>query len=122
MSVDEINEKIASDDFDIAFTCVDTPYANATDYLASFSQSGDYRICNFTSLTFEDAVREASRAINIEDMAQKCLKAEELLLKSAAAYPVFDESSYLALGENVSGIYLTGAGMIPVFAQVKRVE
>lgn len=122
MSVDEINEKIANDDFDIAFTCVSTPYASAADFLASFTQSGDYTILNFTSLAYEDLVKEASYATNAQDMAKKCLISEEMLLQSGAVYPVFDEGSYLALNKNVSGIYLTQAGTVPVFAPGKRVD
>lgn len=122
LSVDEINARIENDDFDVAFTCIGTKYASAADFLASFSQSGGYGIFNYTSLTYEDCVKEASFAINVSDMAQKCLKAEEMLLQNGVVFPVFDEESYLALAENVSGIYLTQAGTVPVFADGKRVD
>lgn len=122
LSVEEIDERIANDDFDVAFTCISTPYASAADFLASFTQSGNYRTFNYTSLNYEDSVKEASYAFNADDMAKKCQKAEQMLLQNAVVYPVFDEESYLALGENVSGVYLNQAGTIPVFANGKRVD
>ncbi|MBQ7579912.1 MAG: peptide ABC transporter substrate-binding protein [Clostridia bacterium] len=122
LSVEEINARIANDDFDVAFTCTNTDFESAADYLASFTQSGNYRIFNYTSLNFDDAVKEASYAYNASDMAQKCKIAEENILQNGVAYPVFDEEAYLALAENVSGIYLTRAGTVPVFAGGKRVD
>ncbi|MBQ7653473.1 MAG: peptide ABC transporter substrate-binding protein [Clostridia bacterium] len=122
LTVEEIDARIAADDFDVAFSCISTPYASAADFLASFTQSGDYRIFNYTSLNFDDAVKEASYAYNASDMAQKCKNAEEIILQNGVVYPVFDEESYLALGENVSGVYLTQAGTIPVFSGGKRVD
>lgn len=122
LTVDEIEERISNDDFDIAFYCINTPYAFASDFLNMFTENGGYKLFNFTSLKYLTAVEEASQAVDTEDMVKKCAEAESVLMKSGVMYPVFSENGYLALAESVRDIYLSHAGTIPVFEGGKRVD
>lgn len=122
LETEEIDKRISEDNFDIAFTCIQTKYSSAADFLADFSQTGNYAVFNFTSLSYQESVENALKAVNSQDMAQKCSEAEAILLQNGVVYPVFKEEGYLALAKNVSGIYLAQAGVVPVFESGRRID
>lgn len=119
---EELEERVESGEYDIAFAGVTTRQDSAAGFLNTFTQSGEYQVFSFTSITFSELVENAVSAVNSDDIAKKCFAAESFMLSSGAVYPVFSENSFLALAKNVSGVYLTQAGTIPVFEGGLRID
>ena len=122
MTIDEINEKIENDDYQIAFSYVSSSFSSTADFLDMFTHNNEFECFNYTSLSYTNAVIDASKAVNVKDMTKKCLKAENMLLQNGVFYPAFSEESFLALAKGVCDVYFTYAGTIPVFKNGKRVS
>ena len=116
---EEIEKCVADGNFQIALTGIESPYENAADFLASFSDGGVFR---FRSAGYQNAVTALLSAESYEEAITGCFTAENFILKNAIIYPLYSRSSNFVVYNEADGIYLVGAENSVSFIGAKRYD
>lgn len=111
----EFEAKLASGEYDIAFTKVTAQSENTVSFLEMFNSSSDENVAYFDSKVFDSMIETTKNEVNQSKTLSNCVAAEKYLINTAVFIPVFHEDSYIGLAKGVSGIYCTEAGNVPIF-------
>lgn len=103
LSSDELNERVETGDYQIAFTSLTAGVTSASDYLNSLTSSGSRNIFAYKNSSF-DSLAKSLKTLEGDALVKACRKAEGKLLSDAVALPLFVTPSYFALGEGVTEI------------------
>lgn len=106
MDAQSIKSAVASGNYQIALTDIESSYTNTADFLSSFTNGGIFR---FTSPEYVNLVDNILSAETNEEALENCYYAENLLLENATCYPLFARSSRFVVAKDVEGIYMPGA-------------
>ncbi len=106
MDAQSIKSAVASGNYQIALTDIESSYTNAADFLSSFTNGGIFR---FTSPEYVNLVDNILSAETNEEALENCYYAENLLLENATCYPLFARSSRFVVAKDVEGIYMPEA-------------
>lgn len=116
---EEIEKCVADGSFQIALTGIESPYENAVDFLASFSDGGVFR---FSSVGYQNAVSNLLAADSYDEIIIGCFNAENFILQNAIIYPLYSRSSNFVVYNEADGIYLVGAENSVSFIGAKRYD
>lgn len=105
MDSQSIKSAVASGNYQIALTDIESSYTNAADFLSSFTNGGIFR---FTSPDYVNLIDNILSAETDEEALENCYFAENLLLENATCYPLYARSSRFVVAEDVEGIYMPG--------------
>ncbi|MFR5874966.1 MAG: ABC transporter substrate-binding protein [Eubacterium sp.] len=110
MSESDLNAKISSRDYDIAFC----PFKSSTDsaiaYLKSFS---DNNPTGFNTKDLNSAVSAAEKSTDLKSASNYVKKAEKSILNTYSIYPMIYESGYYVSAKGVSGVqFHAGSGRV----------
>lgn len=116
MTKEEMDAKIAADEYDIALYPIEAASQNPISFLSEIV-SNNYT--NINSTAVQDALSAAENAV-ASDAATACLNCEKALISTYSVLPVFYESSYYAMAKGVSGVqFHPGSGRVS-FVEAKR--
>lgn len=116
---EEIEECVASGNYQIALSGIESPYDNAADFLASFSDGGVFR---FSSVGYQNAVSSLLSAESYDGIITGCFNAENFILQNAIMFPLYSRSSNFVVYNEADGIYLIGAENSVSFIGAKRYD
>lgn len=102
---ESIKSAVASGNYQIALTDIESSFTNTADFLSTFTNGGIFR---FTSAEYVNLVDNILSAETNEETLENCFYAETLLLKNATCYPLYSRSSRFVVANDVEGIYITG--------------
>ncbi len=111
----ELENKVKSGDYDVAFTKITAESESVVSFLGMFVSSSTNNIFNFKSEKYDALIGTTDETFEQEEILSDCLKAEQHLIDMSVFIPVVFESSYLGLAKNVSDIYSIEAGTVPIF-------
>ncbi len=116
---EEIEKAVASGDYQIALSGIESEFENTADFLASFADGGVFR---FRSLGYENAVKELMTAETYDKLITGCFSAENYILQNAACYPLYSRSSNFVVHGEADGITISGAENTVCFISAKRYD
>ncbi|HZK38927.1 MAG TPA: hypothetical protein VFD23_02095, partial [Clostridia bacterium] len=118
----DLQKRLSSGSYQIALAPIKANKSAAIDFLQNFESGNPNNILNYRSLLFDDLLIQARTAANVQQAAKLCSLAQNEILQSGVVYPLFSQSSYLAMGKDVSGIYTLPAGECATFINAKKVD
>lgn len=115
----ELDSKIASGEFDVAFCSFKAESPSAISFYSDFSNNN---ISRFDKTKLDNYILEATQTFDSNSAKQSILKCEEEIQNSYCIYPVLFESSYYTCAKNVEGIqFHPGTGRVSfVYATQKK--
>ena len=116
----EFEKRLASGDYDIAFTKITAQSEDAVSFLDMFNSSGEDNVARYDSVAYNSIMETTKHEMDQTKVFANCVAAEKHLIDTAVFIPMFHEDSYLGLAKGVSGIYCVEAGTVPVFIDVIR--
>lgn len=111
----ELESKVKSGDYDVAFTKITAESESVVGFLGMFVSSSANNIFNFKSKKYDTLISTADEVFDQEEILSDCVQAEQHLIDMSVFIPVVYESSFLALAKDVSGVYSVEAGTVPIF-------
>ena len=99
---DELASAVSSGNYDLALVSVTPRYDNPGAVFSLFTDSAN--VTGFYHEDFNKAVSLASKEENPEESAEAFAVAEQMLLQSMPALPLFYETSYFAVSHKISGL------------------
>ena len=118
-SPEEISKAVASGNYQIALTSIESRYENAGDFLASFANGN---IFNFKSASYENIVSNLLASDNYDDLMTGCFNAESYILQNAICYPLYSRSSRFVVHKDADGISFLGSETSVSFIGAKRYD
>jgi len=115
----EIQSAVNSGNFQIALTGIDSPYDSAVDFLASLSNSNDFR---YKSDEYNLII---DRLLTVEDekeLLSGCYTAESHLLQNAVCYPLYCRSSRFVLHNETENISIINSESSISFIGARRFD
>lgn len=119
MSSDEISSAVASGNYQIALTGIDSPYDNAVDFLSSLESDGTF---TFPDNEYSDIIKRLLTVEDESDMLSGCLTAESYILGNGMCFPLYERSSRFVTAEDVDGIYMPDSESTVCFIYAKRYD
>ena len=110
---EELSAALSSGNYDLALTSITPQYDNPDAVLSFFTDADNFT--GFYSDSFSSAVNAASYMKDYGEMAEGYALAEQMLLQSAPAVPLFYETSYFAVSSKISGLDYSVFGGHSVF-------
>lgn len=106
LETDEFNARLSSNDYDLAITSAQASYNNPSSVFEKLSANTAF-LSSAQKDSYNALLKEASLSSDIEHSVQKFAQAEQMLIDNAAALPLLFETSYYAIGKDVSGLVLS---------------
>ena len=119
LSPEEISKAVASGEYQIALTSIESRYENAGDFLAAFT-SGN--IFNFKSASYDSIVADLLASDSYENLIAGCFNAENYILQNAVCYPLYSRSSRFVVHDEADGIVFFGSETSVSFIGAKRYD
>ena len=104
VSRDELSSRLSIGDYQVALVPLKASANTPTDILSRFTSSSTSNISAYKNPSFDSIVEEAGNSHDPQQILNRYVSAETMLLDDAVAYPLMVETSYFVLGEGVSGI------------------
>jgi oligopeptide transport system substrate-binding protein len=120
ISPGEIQSRFASGDFHIMLMPFSPSDANVETLLSAFRESSSQNNFGFYNPRFDDMLNEAAEQEKTAQMLKKYIQAEMILLADAVVIPVYNETTYYAMGKGVSGITVQPFGNMLRFKQALK--
>jgi len=120
LETEDITARVKSGNYQIALAPVKSETGSAVGFLQNFTAGSDDNIFHYSSKTYYNILRQLKMGGGIAETVQGCRKAEANLMRNGVVYPLFSESSYLALGSGTYGIYASPAGETVYFINGKK--
>ncbi len=117
---DELQKRLSNGSYQIAFAPIKANKSAAIDFLQNFESGNPNNTLNYKSAHFDNLLIQARTATDAQQAAKFCSLAQNDLLQSGVVYPLFSQSSYLAMGKGVTGIYTLPAGECTTFINAKK--
>lgn len=104
VSRDELSSRLSIGDYQVALVPLKASANTPTDILSRFTSSSTSNISAYKNPFFDSIVEGAGNSHDPQQILNRYVSAETMLLDDAVAYPLMVETSYFVLGEGVSGI------------------
>lgn len=104
VSRDELSSRLSIGDYQVALVPLKASANTPTDILSRFTSSSTSNISAYKNPSFDSIVERAGNSHDPQQILNRYVSAETMLLDDAVAYPLMVETSYFVLGEGVSGI------------------
>lgn len=104
VSRDELSSRLSIGDYQVALVPLKASANTPTDILSRFTSSSTSNISAYNNPSFDSTVEGAGNSHDPQQILNRYVSAETMLLDDAVAYPLMVETSYFVLGEGVSGI------------------
>lgn len=104
VSRDELSSRLGIGDYQVALVPLKASANTPTDILSRFTSSSTSNISAYKNPPFDSIVEGAGNSHDPQQILNRYVSAETMLLDDAVAYPLMVETSYFVLGEGVSGI------------------
>ena len=104
VSRDELSSRLSIGDYQVALVPLKASANTPTDILSRFTSSSTSNISAYKNPSFDSIVEGAGSSHDPQQILNRYVSAETMLLDDAVAYPLMVETSYFVLGEGVSGI------------------
>ena len=104
VSRDELSSRLSIGDYQVALVPLKASANTPTDILSRFTSSSTSNISAYKNPSFDSIVEGAGNSHDPQQILNRYVSAETMLLDDAVAYPLMVETSYFVLGEGVSGI------------------
>lgn len=111
-----LERRVSLGEYQLAFTKLTAQSESAVAFLGMFTSVGTNNTFFMKSKAYDELIGTTAESFNREEIISNCIKAERYLISKSVVIPMFYEDSYVALAEDVSGIYAVEAGTIPIFA------
>jgi ABC-type oligopeptide transport system substrate-binding subunit len=118
----ELLSRVGGGNYQIAFAPIYASDSSAIAFLQNLISVSSGNIFNYKSSTFDAIVKKLSSVGDIEQTAAGCRQAESHLMQNGVVFPVFSQSNFFALAENVSGIFTHPSGENVCFIKALRAE
>ncbi len=119
LSTEEISKAVASGNYQIALTSIESRYENAGDFLASLTGGN---IFNLKSASYDGIISDLLAAESYDDMIAGCFNAENFILQNAICYPLYSRSSRFVVHKDADGIIFLGSESSVSFISAKRYD
>lgn len=120
VSADELESRVKSGNYDLAFYPVESSFFSPFKYFSQFSAVDSGSICFAENEEFDEAV-SALRFSSDTEYSSSFIKTERLLSDLSSVLPFWIENSCLFLNSSVSGVhYLGGDSRIYFFDAIKE--
>ena len=100
----ELSSRLSIGDYQVALVPLKASANTPTDILSRFTSSSTSNISAYKNPSFDSIVEGAGNSHDPQQILNRYVSAETMLLDDAVAYPLMVETSYFVLGEGVSGI------------------
>lgn len=117
----ELQKRVTNGNYQIALAPIKANKSAAIDFLQNFESGNPNNSLNYKSATFDNLLDQARTAPGAQEAARFCALAQNEILQSGVVYPLFSQSSYLAMGKGVTGLYTLPAGECATFINAKIV-
>lgn len=104
VSRDELSSRLSIGDYQVALVPLKASANTPTDILSRFTSSSTSNISAYKNPSFDSIVEGVGNSHDPQQILNRYVSAETMLLDDAVAYPLMVETSYFVLGEGVSGI------------------
>lgn len=104
VSRDELSSRLSIGDYQVALVPLKASANTPTDILSRFTSSSTSNISAYKNPSFDSIVEGTGNSHDPQQILNRYVSAETMLLDDAVAYPLMVETSYFVLGEGVSGI------------------
>ena len=115
VSRDELSSRLSMGDYQVALVPLKASANTPTDILSRFTSSSTSNISAYKNPSFDSIVEGAGNSHDPQQILNRYVSAETMLLDDAVAYPLMVETSYFVLGEGVSGIQFYSYGGKVIF-------
>lgn len=115
ISRDELSSRLSIGDYQVALVPLKASANTPTDILSRFTSSSTSNISAYKNPSFDSIVEGAGSSHDPQQILNRYVSAETMLLDDAVAYPLMVETSYFVLGEGVSGIQFYSYGGKVIF-------
>ena len=115
VSRDELSSRLGMGDYQVALVPLKASANTPTDILSRFTSSSTSNISAYKNPSFDSIVEGAGSSHDPQQILNRYVSAETMLLDDAVAYPLMVETSYFVLGEGVSGIQFYSYGGKVIF-------
>ncbi len=119
LSPEEISKSVASGNYQVALTSIESRYENAGDFLASLTGGN---IFNLKSASYDGIISDLLAAESYDDMIAGCFNAENFILQNAICYPLYSRSSRFVVHKDADGIIFLGSESSVSFISAKRYD
>lgn len=110
---DSFSSRLSQGDFQMALVPLEADAATPNAVLSLFTSASSSNITGYANATFDQLLHTAGASHDQQQILDSYAQAEQMLLEDAVALPLFTETSYLVLGEGVSGVeILPGSGSL----------
>lgn len=116
---EEINSAVASGNFQLALTGIESPYDSAVDFLASFKGGSVFR---FKSDEYDMIIDRLLMVEGESELLGGCFTAENYILQNALCYPLYSRTSRFVTAEDVEGVYMLDSENTVCFIGTKRYD
>ncbi|MBR5438118.1 MAG: peptide ABC transporter substrate-binding protein [Clostridia bacterium] len=110
-----LKQRVKKGDFQLALTDLDFTGNRAYSVLSSFTTRSKENFTSFKDKEYNALVAEMKAASNSSDSAAAAKKAEQYLISSCVAVPLYKGTDYYGLGKKVSGVIHNVSGEIIYF-------
>ena len=104
VSRDELSSRLSIGDYQVALVPLKASANTPTDILSRFTSSSTSNISAYKNPSFDSIVEGVGNSHDPQQILNRYVSAETMLLDDAVAYPLMVETSYFVVGEGVSGI------------------
>lgn len=116
----ELQKRLSNGSYQIALAPIKANKSAAIDFLQNFESGNPNNLLNYKSTHFDNLLIRARTAANAQEAATFCSLAQNEILQSGVVYPLFSQSSYLAMGKGVTGLYTLPAGECVTFINAQK--
>lgn len=110
---DSFSSRLSQGDYQMALVPLEADAATPNAVLSLFTSSSSSNITGYANASFDQLLHTAGTSHDQQQILDSYAQAEQVLLEDAVALPLFTETSYLVLGEGVSGVeILPGSGSL----------
>lgn len=99
----ELRTRLEKGDYEIAFAPVTASGSSAVEFLSQFASAASGNLLNYSSEAYNKIISSMNMAAS-RQLIQLCKQAETHLIQNGLVYPLYAESSFFAMAQNVSGI------------------
>ncbi len=119
MPAQEIEKAVASGNYQIALTGMESDYHSAVDYLAALSDGGVFR---FGTEEYTRIINRLREVDSDDDLIGGCYTAETYILQQGICFPLYSRSSRFVTAEDVDGISILNSESGISFIGAKRFD
>lgn len=120
--IENIEKAVTDGDYQIALYSIKADDDSAVKFLNKFNSQSDDNFADFEDADYDKLILDCVSQKAGDDVCSSCKRAEQFLINNGIVYPVFYESSYMAVSNNTKGVYAVAGLTVPDFALRKAAQ